>query len=535
MAGRSRKSARDSRTRYSRRSSVSSRSGRTGTSSSYSSSSVSLQPKVEITVERLDGIIWSTPLRVSNRDELKKQVPFVTAAVEFSGTCPNMKVYSASQFPHSKHPAVESYFASLEDPKENQKSAHGGSEVKKIISTTTQENGRTTTTTTTTTVTTVQSSVTPVAKYKEGHHPLVAKWHDDSFDEKLVDSVTYFTSPQSCDEDDTRTLSTQGQKASKPHLTLTLPTAAEQRRPSIFESLFAPCHQHNQPLTSTSKRTHKEVSSTLTHSTCASTTCSSGHHNSQGGNSSSPFRDLGSLLDDQGIKKGCQKGSRTPITTRQEEADVTPVVATQKSKELAATAIAAERYSAVVGQTDSITPLSWMTSPCGTAAPEIVELRVRVMPEDSDEWDEMDPSKQHLAAAQDLEGVAHLVFLDQIIEEGTTIMDLPLKISHDKAMKRNPTFLSTTPAVGEQDFVTLGSNARLRVRVTILPQGKRQTAQQPHRLLPSFNHQPSLQHVTSMKTHALPETGLPFYSRPFSLRSTFYPLVERMFQSNFFL
>jgi hypothetical protein len=511
-------------------------------------SAMTLSPRVEITVERLEGIIWSTRYRPSSREELQKRVPFVTAAVEFAGTCPNMKIYSASSFPHSKNPAVESYFASLESDAWGEQEQFGFNEVKRIISTTTQEIIETGTTTKTTT-TTITTTTTPIARKREGQYNLVAKWHDDSCDDKLIDSITYFTSPPSYDDSESRsgTFTTSSRNANRPHLTLTLPTAAEKRELSVFPSIFSSCHHRHYQVGSNNKQVFnkgvKDLMPTKTNSTAASTVCSSSaryqarnqqqsiQSGSQGEESSWPFQDLGSLLDQDYPVDEVEREEAKPPTKRLDEADVSPLIATQKSKELAATAIAAEPSSAILGQANTkkgaFTPVSWMG--CGTASPEIVEIRVRVMPEDADDFDEMDPETQHLAAAQDLEGVAHLVFLDQIIEEGTTVMDLPLKLSQEnKAVKRSQTSLSTTPAVGEQDFVTLGANAMLRVRVSILPQGRKPMAPLPQSS--SLFDRQALHQSNTMKTHSLPDASLPFYSRPF-LRDKFIPLVERVFQT----
>lgn len=507
-------------------------------------SSTAQSPQVEITVEKLEGIIWSTPIRTKSRDDLKKRVPFVTAAVEFSGTCPNMKVYSASSFPHCKNPAVESYFAALDkDEWESPLRQSHTNEIRRIVSTTTQEIGSTGLTTKTTT-TTITTTTTPVARKKEGHHRLVAKWYDDSFD----DANPHLSSSTSEDDtdDSTGSLTSAHRRAAKPHLTLSLPSPGEQNQRSIFPSIFPSFHSRRederQNDRQNSKTATKDLVPTKTHSTAASTTCSTSsarhqdrsHHQltgSQEEDASWTFHDLGSLLDmdENDQSSEVERSKLKPRMPRQDEADVSPLIATQRSKELVATAIAAEPSSAIVGQADTnrdafLRP-SWLG--CGAVSPpEIVELRVRVMPEDADEFDEMDPAEQHLAAAQDLEGVAHLVFLDQIVEEGTTIMDLPLKISrNNKCTKRkgNP----PSPTLGEQDFVTLGANAMLRVRVSILSQDRHPTAPQPR----SLNQFDTLHQSNTMKTQAIPDVGLPFYSRPFSFTSQVFPFVERVFQT----
>ncbi|CAB9499965.1 expressed unknown protein [Seminavis robusta] len=483
-------------------------------------------PRVEITVERLDGIVWSTPERPKNREELKKRVPFVTATVEFSGTCPDMKVFSASTYPHCTQPAVESYFASLAID-EDEQGGQRGNEVTKITSTTTQDVGGRKTTTTTTTITKIQAGTNK--QVTDGNYPLVAKWYDDSSEEKLIDSVTYFTSPPTFEDAESKagSLLTQGRKRNRPHLTLNLPSAGGQQRASFLSAMFAePCK--NTAVQGMKGKHYKDnLVPAKTHSTAASTLCS-GSHNGESpvgeGKIRNKLTDAGSLLDkedDEGDAE-LEKAIGTMVT-RKDEAIVEPVVATKKSKEMVASVIAAEPSSAVVGQTDkskagvdsSFAPLSWMD--CGTAAPEIIELRVRVMPEDYDEYDEMDPEKQHLVAAQDLEGVAHLVFLDQIVEEGTTVMDLPLKISDEaKAMTRS---VSTIPMLGDQEFVTLGANAMLRVRVSILPPVRKFVAS------PRAG-QPNLQRNLSLKTTEAQPQSWPFFSIPFSLS---FSALERVF------
>jgi hypothetical protein len=500
-----------------------------------------LPPRVEVTVERLDGIIWSTPTRPTSKDELKKRVPFVTAAVEFAGTCPNMKVYSASKYPHCKYPAVESFFASLASEEAAEKISHShGSEVTKITSTTIQDTGGKTTTTTTTTITTIHATTAP--RYKDGHYPLVAKWYDDSNEEKLVDSVTFFTSPKTLEEAESKagTLPTQGRSNNGPHLTLTLPTATDRRKTSFLTTLFAPC-QHPRSAAQVHRKKDNNSSDSLlpqkTHSTAASTLCSGSQNKVNITSSSSTpdftklykqnssqLTDLGSLLETSVgpnvIDSGLELQASSPISNyviRKEEADVAPVVATNKSKEVAATLIAAEPSSAVVGQMDksksspsTFDPLSWIN--CGSVAPEIVELRVRVMPEDSDDFDEMDPAKQHLVARRELEGVAHLIFLDQIVEEGTTVMDLPLRVPQESnAMTR------TLSTLGGQEYVKLGANAMLRVRVTVIPEAKVVQSQQPR-----------LDADVSMKTEeAQPESDFAFLFRPLAISfSAFDRLYE---------
>ena len=512
--------------------------------------STHLPPKVEITVEQLDGIDWSPSKNHRSRDEAKKHVPFVTATVEFSGTCPSMKVYSASKYPNIKNPAVESFFASLNE----EKMQTATNEVKKIISTTTQEAGGTTTTTTTTTITTTQD-----AKLLDGHYPLTAKWHDESNEEKLIDSVEFFT--KSCDEANSIAESgfDRGKKANRPHLSMTLPTAAEQQNPSILATLLSPC-QHKQyksgAISINEKGTNisRKVELNNTGSTAESTSGSAegtnlsdleslqavvSHVQSQKEStvesSTSLLLALESLMDkdideegnDADTSNGSDdsdneqlKGIQTAVT-RQDEADVAPVLATKKSKGLIATAIAAETSSAVMGQTEAqtgaFTPLSWVA--CGAPSPEIIEMRVRIMPEDEDEID----------ASGTMEGVAHLVFLDQIIEEGTTVMDLPLKMTHEpKAMTRDHTYLSTTPNVGSGDCVSLNANAMLRVRVTILPQRRQQVS---HSALADF-HQ-VLRENTTMKTQSTPE-GDHFLANLPSLQSQLVlPLFERFKNINF--
>ena len=515
--------------------------------------STNLPPKVEITIEQLDGIVWSTSKNHQSRDEAKKHVPFVTATVEFSGTCPSMKVYSASKYPNIKNPAVESFFASINE----ERMQNTTSEVKKIVSTTTQEAGVTTTTTTTTTITTIQDAS---PKLQEGHYPLTAKWHDESTEEKLIDSVDFFA--KSCDEANSIAQSgfDHGKKANRPHLSMTLPTTAEQQNPSILAALLSPC-QHKQyksdaiSMGEDGANTTRKVELVNTSSTAESTIGSAVGTNlsdleslqavvspAQSQKESiletsfSPLLALGSLMDkdsngeeeddndtsnDSHDSENEQlKGIQTAVT-RQDEANVAPVLATKKSKELVATAIAAESSSAVMGQTEvqagAFTPLSWMA--CGAPSPEIIEMRVRIMPEDEDEID----------ASSTMEGVAHLVFLDQIIEEGTTVMDLPLKMAHEpKAMTRDHTYLSTAPIVGGGDCVSLNANAMLRVRVTILPQRGQEVN---HTDLADF-HQ-VLRGNATMKTQSTPE-GDHFLANLPSLQSQLVlPLLERFKHINF--
>ena len=321
-----------------------------------------LPPKVEITVESLNGIIWSTPTHFANRDEVAKHIPFVTATVEFSGTCTNMKVHSASKFPHSRQPAVESYFASL-SPDLSAGEPGGSGEVKKIISTTTQEVGGAKTTTTTTTITTIQGLSSFSMKQNNGQHTLMAKWQDQSTnEEKLVDSITYFTTPSTCDgAEDSRA----GGAHSKPHLTLTLPSAMEQHNVGSF---FTPCHRAKANNTDPEHKKHSDdLRNARTHSTAASTSCSvssfflspspalSRHAKKQKGKPgpkmpSLSVLELGSLLDDDSVEDDKFADIKPSVTRQVDDADVTPVIATKQSKELAATAIATEPSSGVVGR-----------------------------------------------------------------------------------------------------------------------------------------------------------------------------------------
>mgnify|MGYP005842781665 CR=1 FL=1 len=500
-------------------------------------------PKVEITVERLEGIVWSTSKSHKNREELNKNVPFVTAAVEFSGTCPNMKVYHASRYPHLENPAVESYFATLapeyttDKPQQQQSGTNKSSnEIKKITTLTTQEMGGTRTKTTTTTITTISTSTPKPKVCKDGQYPLVATWHDHStVPEKSSDGNTIFTMGEEEDRND------------NPHLTLTMPTSQEKQAQTIFEALASPCHSVRETAETSfemirnhhklhGKKSGKNNSGlgTDTFSTAAETVCSAENTLTSAsstlaerlGKPGEKIMDLDSLLDND--SEDDDESDKVKLlsmkATYQDEAEIPPVLSSHKSKELAAAAIAAEPSSGVVGkledinETGPLTPLSsWMS--CGTTNPEIIELRVRVIPEDADDFDEMDPSAQHLPASQDLEGVAHLVFLDQAIEEGTTVMDLPLKISHEaKLVQRDRTTLSTTPHVDLADYVTLGPNARLRVRITVRATPDQNTA---HSLPPVVHN------TSTTKTNSIPEQQLPFYSRSISMM---LPMMERILQ-----
>lgn len=426
--------------------------------SSISHGEKPIPPKVEIFVEQLNGIMWSTST-TSKDEELEKRVPFVTAAVEFSGTFPNMKVYSATKMPFTKRPAVESYFASLAQD-------HHELATDTLVIPSLQPNN--------------DPSIPHCKVMKKGVFPLVLNWHDDTINEKLIDSIAFFTSPlDNKDSVDAPVVKPEPTEAKKPHLSFSLPMHHPPQIPGL--SLMHQC-QNGGP-TATFKEADKflktlrgadtfskgkgkdyDAHSTQTNSTASSTAPSVSASHPEALRTKRSLFDLESLLHETDYYG---------YPSDDNEQEVAQVIASRESKERAAAKLAGDPSSRFVGGNHSGYVPSWIS--CGkSATPEILEMKVRVLPEDYDEYDEMDPEFQQVASPQDLEGVAHLVFLDEVVQAGTTIMDLPLRISSDapSLTERDRTGLSLIPTIGKNDSVFLSSDATLRIRVTITPHGQ---------------------------------------------------------------
>jgi len=475
-----------------------------------------LPRKVEISVESLEGIVWSSNKKHKNRDEVESSVPFVTATVEFSGTCQNMKIHSASKYPHIKNPAVESYFAALDSNKMDSPGAEN--EIRTVKSIKTQEFDGKAIMTTTTTITSVQTEF-PSAKLKDGEYPLVAKWENEASDEHgIIDSVDYATKPQLFGITRNNTdvsYYIQGKSIARPHLSLTLPATADHQSDqplSMIKSMLSTCrHQDDLSTSSLSsiggnkgKPKIKDGESVNTKSTASSSiksALSNATMKSQlpvvglveenpAGDSYQriiPVRELESLLDtdldsNNEASSGLHLKEAETAITRQEEAYVEPVLATNASKERVAKALTSEISTAVFGRVETpassiFGSLTWMLR--SKPSPEIIEMKVRVMPEDVDELDDATPGSPF---TRNLEGVAHLLFWDFIAEEGTTILDLPLKMNNEnRAMTGDQTLSSKTATArnGEEEHIFLSPNAKLRIRVTIVPEVKQTIADHP--------------------------------------------------------
>mmetsp|Transcript_38041 Transcript_38041/g.56594 ORF Transcript_38041/g.56594 Transcript_38041/m.56594 type:complete len:435 (-) Transcript_38041:279-1583(-) len=114
------------------------------------------------------------------------------------------------------------------------------------------------------------------------------------------------------------------------------------------------------------------------------------------------------------------------------------------------------------------TSVVWSAS--GAAMPEIIELYVNLKIEQDDNScprQEMNESESSLWTDSMFEiGVAHLVFFGN--DEGTTIMDLPIK------RKRTQKNLGN-------DRIVIDDSVRLRIKVNVLPKGRVTTPTSPER------------------------------------------------------